>query len=300
MSILGNRVLRTEDPKLLTGGATYVDNLQLPGAAYVTYVRSTMAHARIASIDADDARRMPGVIAVFTAADVDLAPMPPSIPLLNPAMSRPFLADGVVRCVGEAVAVLVTEERYQGEDAAEMVFVDYEPLSVVVDPEAAEQSEVILFPDVGTNVALRLDFGHSDDLFAGCEVVVQQRLVNQRMAPCPLEVRAAAARWGDDGRLTFWSSSQNAHGVKGTLVAGLGLDEAAVRVIVPDVGGGFGAKASARPTKCSSRGWHGGSAAPCGGSRRAPNRCSRWDTAGARCSRSRSAAGGTARSMPTG
>jgi aerobic carbon-monoxide dehydrogenase large subunit len=245
VSILGNRVLRKEDPKLLTGGATYVDNLPLPGAAYVTYVRSTMAHARIASIDVNDARSMPGVIAVFTAADVDLAPMPPSLPLVNQAMARPFLADGVVRCVGEAVAVLVTEERYQGEDAAEMVFVDYEPLPMVVDPEAAEQSEVILFPDVGSNVALRLDFGHSDDLFAECEVVVQQRIVNQRVAPCPLEVRAVAAQWGDDGRLTFWSSSQNAHSVKGILVARLGIDEAAVRVIVPDVGGGFGAKAGA-------------------------------------------------------
>jgi carbon-monoxide dehydrogenase large subunit len=247
VSILGNRVLRTEDPKLLTGNATYVDNLRLTGAAYVTYVRSTMAHARIVSIDGDEARRASGVIAVFTAADVDLAPMPPSLPLLNQAMSRPFLADGVVRYVGEPVAVVVTEERYQGEDAAEMVFVDYEPLPAVVDPEAAEQSEVVLFPDVGDNIALRLDFGHNDELFAGCEVVVQERIVNQRVAPCPLEVRAAAAQWGDDGRLTFWSSSQNAHGVKSTLVAVLGLDEPAVRVIVPDVGGGFGAKASARP-----------------------------------------------------
>jgi len=247
VSILGNRVQRKEDPKLLTGGATYVDNLKLPGAAYVTYVRSTMPHARIASIDVDDARSAPGVIGVFTAADVDLPAMTPTIPMLDQTMTRPFLADGVVRFAGEAIVAIVTEERYQGEDAAELVFVDYEPLPVVVDPEAAEQSEVVLFPDAGTNVAMRLEFGHDDDLFDGCEVVVRQRMVNQRVAPCPLEVRAVAAEWGDDGRLTFWSSSQNAHGVKGALTSRLGLDEATVRVIVPDVGGGFGAKLGGSP-----------------------------------------------------
>ena len=247
MSILGNRVQRKEDPNLLTGGATYVDNLELPGAAYVTYVRSTMPHARIASIDVDDARSAPGVIGVFTAADIDLPPMVPTIPMLDQTMARPYLADGVVRFVGDLVVAVVTEERYQGEDAAEMVFVDYEPLPAVVDPEAAEQSEVVLFPDAGSNVAMRLEFGHSDDLFDGCDVVVRQRIVNQRVAPCPLEVRAVAAEWGDDGRLTFWSSSQNAHGVKSALVSQLGLDEASVRVIVPDVGGSFGAKLGGTP-----------------------------------------------------
>ncbi len=247
MSILGNRVQRKEDPRLLTGGATYVDNLRLPGAAYVTYVRSTMAHARIASIDVDDARSAPGVIGVFTAADIDLPPMTPGIPLLDQAMVRPFLADGVVRFAGEAIAAIVTEERSQGEDAAELVFVDYEPLPAVVDPEAAEQSEVVLFPDAGSNITMRLMFEHRDDLFDGCDVVVRQRIVNQRVAPCPLEVRSAAAQWGDDGRLTFWSTSQNAHSVKGALATRLGLDEAAVRVIVPDVGGGFGAKLGGTP-----------------------------------------------------
>jgi carbon-monoxide dehydrogenase large subunit len=247
VSILGNRVQRKEDPNLLTGGATYVDNLELPGAAYVTYVRSTMPHARIASIDVDDARSAPGVIGVFTAADIDLPPMVPTIPMLDQTMARPYLADGVVRFVGDLVVAVVTEERYQGEDAAEMVFVDYEPLPAVVDPEAAEQSEVVLFPDAGSNVAMRLEFGHSDDLFDGCDVVVRQRIVNQRVAPCPLEVRAVAAEWGDDGRLTFWSSSQNAHGVKSALVSQLGLDEASVRVIVPDVGGSFGAKLGGTP-----------------------------------------------------
>jgi carbon-monoxide dehydrogenase large subunit len=247
VSILGNRVQRKEDPKLLTGGATYVDNLPLAGAAHVTYVRSTIAHARIASIEVDEARAAPGVIGVFTAADIDLPMMTPGIPLLDQAMARPYLADGVVRFAGEAVAAIVTEERYQGEDAAELVFVDYEPLPAVVDPEAAEQSEVVLFPDAGSNVTMRLMFEHHDGLFDECDVVVRQRMVNQRVAPCPLEVRAVAAEWGDDGRLTFWSSSQNAHGVKGALALRLGLDEADVRVIVPDVGGGFGAKLGGTP-----------------------------------------------------
>ena len=111
MSILGNRVQRKEDPNLLTGGATYVDNLELPGAAYVTYVRSTMPHARIASIDVDDARSRPGVIGVFTAADINLPPMVPTIPMLDQTMARPYLADGVVRFVGDLVAAVVTEER---------------------------------------------------------------------------------------------------------------------------------------------------------------------------------------------
>ena len=213
----------------------------------MTYVRSTMPHARIASIDVDDARSAPGVIGVFTAADIDLPPMMPTIPMLDQTMARPYLADGVVRFVGDLVAAVVTEERYQGEDAAELVFVDYEPLPAVVDPEAAEQSEVVLFPDAGSNVAMRLEFGHGDDLFDGCDVVVRQRIVNQRVAPCPLEVRAVAAEWGDDGRLTFWSSSQNAHGVKSALASQLGLDEASVRVIVPDVGGSFGAKLGGTP-----------------------------------------------------
>jgi carbon-monoxide dehydrogenase large subunit len=101
VSILGNRVQRKEDPRLLVGGATFVDNLPHTGAVFVTYVRSTMAHARLVSVDVDEAQRAPGVLGVFTASDLDLAPIPPSIPMLNALMARPFLADGVVRYVGE-------------------------------------------------------------------------------------------------------------------------------------------------------------------------------------------------------
>src|SRR5262249_44958553 len=132
-------------------------------------------------------------------------------------------------------------------DAAELVYVDYEPLPAVVDPEAAAAGGTLLFPSAGSNFAVELVFGREDDFFDGCEVVVSQRIVNQRLAPCPLEVRAVAAKWGDDGRLTMWLSSQAVQGAKAKLVAVLGCAEHDVRVIAPDVGGGFGAKIDVYP-----------------------------------------------------
>jgi carbon-monoxide dehydrogenase large subunit len=247
MSILGNRVLRKEDPAFLTVGGSYVDDLPLPGAAYVTYVRSTMAHARIVSVDVEEAKRAPGVVAVFTAAEVDLEPFPPSMGFINQSFVRPWLARDVTRYVGEAVAAIVTEERYQGADAVELVEIDYEPLPVVVSPEESIKGEVLPFPDVGTNVALEFQFGRDEQLFDECEVVVRQRIVNQRVAPSPLEVRSDAVQWGPDGRLTWWVSTQSAHFAKGDLCRLLGLDAEQVRVVAPDVGGGFGAKIGVYP-----------------------------------------------------
>ena len=249
MSIFGNRVLRVEDPKLLTAGGTYVADVRAPeldGAAHVTYVRSTSAHATIASRDVDEARGAAGVLGVFTSRDVDLAPLPPASPIFNPAMPRPLLADGVVRFVGEPVAAIVSEHPDQGADAAELVWPDYEPLPVVVDPVAAARDEVLLHPAAGTNVVVDLAFGEDPDLFDGCEVVVAQEVVNQRLAAVPLEPRAAAAAWVD-GRLWQWASTQHAHGVRGALAAAYGLDPGAVRVLTPDVGGGFGAKIGTTP-----------------------------------------------------
>ncbi|MDQ3147560.1 MAG: xanthine dehydrogenase family protein molybdopterin-binding subunit [Actinomycetota bacterium] len=245
MSILGNRVLRREDPKFLTVGGTYVEDLRDPrllGAGHVTFVRSTMAHARVLSIDGDDARRAPGVLGVFTATDLGLAPVPPAIAIVNQDMVRPPLATDVVRFVGEPVAVVVTEERYQGEDAAEAVFVDYDPLPPVIGTEAALAETTVLHPVAGTNVALAMDFGSDPGLFDGCEVVVTQRLVNQRLAAVPLEVRSAASCWGEDGRLTHWLSTQAPQDARDSVAAGLGVEAAMVHVITPDVGGGFGAK----------------------------------------------------------
>ena len=246
MSILGNRVLRKEDPKFLTVGGTYVDDVPLDGAVHVTYVRSTMAHARVTAVDVGEARKAPGVVGVFTAADVDMPPAPPDMGFLNQAITRPALADGVVRFVGEPVVAIVTEERYQGPDAAELVFVDYEPLPVVMNLEESAAQSVLLFPDAGTNVTFELAFGRDESLFDGCEVVVRQRIVNQRVAPCPLEVRAAAAEW-KDGRLLQYSSTQTAHGTRDAIAARLGLAPEQVRVIAPDVGGGFGAKMGSYP-----------------------------------------------------
>src|SRR5688500_13675967 len=142
MSILGNRVLRKEDPKFLTTGGTYVDDLVLDGALSVTYVRSTMAAAKINSIDVTDAKAAPGVVAVFTGADIDLDPIAPGMGMLNQQMVRQWLATDRVRFVGEPVAAIVAEERYQGADAAELVFVDYEPdVAAVVDAEEAAAGE---------------------------------------------------------------------------------------------------------------------------------------------------------------
>ncbi|HET6811556.1 MAG TPA: xanthine dehydrogenase family protein molybdopterin-binding subunit [Acidimicrobiales bacterium] len=258
MSILGNRVLRKEDPKFLTVGGSYVDDMRLEGAVHVVYVRSTMAHARISAIDTSEAERAPGVLAVYTAANCDLAPMPPGAPFAPPAMARPWLADGVVRFVGDMVAAVVAETREQAVDAAEMVFVDYDPLPAVVDPEQALTGDTLLFPDAGTNVAITMpkdlaavgmmpEGERDESLFDGCDVVVRQRIVNQRVAPCPLEVRASVATWASDGRLTYWSSNQAPHGVKATVQSSFGLDESQVRVIAPDVGGGFGAKIGGYP-----------------------------------------------------
>jgi aerobic carbon-monoxide dehydrogenase large subunit len=142
---------------------------------------------------------------------------------------------------------VLTEERYQGEDAAEAVLVEYDPLPVVVDPEAALQGGTLLFPEVGTNVALDFRQPLNETLFDECEVVVSQRVTNQRVAPCPMEVRSGLASWGDDGRLTQWASIQHPHGAKAALCGIYGLDEGQVRVIAPDVGGGFGAKIGLYP-----------------------------------------------------
>jgi aerobic carbon-monoxide dehydrogenase large subunit len=243
MSILGNRVLRTEDPKFLTVGGTYVADVELPeGAAHVVFVRSTMAHAALGSIDVDEARAAPGVIDVVTGADLDLAPMPPSIGLLNQAMGQPLLAEGRVRHVGEPIAAIIAETVAQGLDAAELVFVDYEPLDTLIDPEMALDTDVLLFPEAGTNVALDLEARKLTASLDDCEVVVRQRILNQRVAPVPIEPRVAAAYWTDEGRLVHYASCQGAHPVRDTLCSVLGLETEQVRVISPDVGGGFGAK----------------------------------------------------------
>jgi aerobic carbon-monoxide dehydrogenase large subunit len=252
MSIMGTRVVRTEDPVFLSRGATYTDDLtdeRLTGALHLTLVRSPMAHARITAIEVEAARSAPGVVAVFTGADVDLAPA-----LLFPAaakgMERPFLATDRVRFVGEPVAAVLTEQPYQGPDAAELVEVDYDPLPAVIDLKASLAEDVLLFEDVGTNLALGFgdDEAFDEHLFDDCEVVVTQEVVNQRLAAAPLETRAASAAWGDDGRVTLFASTQNAQSARDEVAGWLGVAPDVIHLITPDVGGGFGAKIGADPT----------------------------------------------------
>jgi len=265
VSILGTRVARTEDPRFLTTGGVYTDDVRLPGVCHLQFVRSTVAHARIRSVDVSDALQAPGVIAAFTGADLAGLPelAPPVAGLVNARMSQPLLARDVVRYVGEPVAVVVTRGRYQGEDAAELVDVDYDMLPPVVEAavaagagegtaeagEGTAEADGLLFPMLGSNIAA--SFGDAAalraDLFDGCEVVVSRTIVNQRVAPAPMETRAAAAAWGADGRLTAWIPNQGAQGTRKSLADMLGIDQAHIRVITPDVGGAFGAKFGADP-----------------------------------------------------
>ncbi len=246
MSILGNRVVRREDPGFLTGSATYVDDLQLDGATHLVYARSILAHARIASIDVSEAAAAPGVVGVFTADDIaEMGLAPNVLPMFPEAMRRPYIAGDVVRHVGQPLVAVVAETREQATDAAELVVIDYDPLPVVVDPEAAATDEVVLFPDHGTNVLSRMESDGSAD-FADCEVVVEERIVNQRLTGAPIEGRAGAA-WWEDGRLVHYSACQGAHPTRDLLARIYELETDEVRVVVPDVGGGFGAKSRTYP-----------------------------------------------------
>ena len=244
MSILGHRVVRKEDPKFLTVGGTYVADLPIPGAAHLAFVRSSMAHARVTGIDATGALALAGVIAVYTNDDLGLAKFPALMGMTNELMAPSVLATDTVRYVGEPIAVVVAESREIAADAVDQVIVDYDPLPAVVGALSAHTDEVLLFPEAGTNTVFSLDFGSDEHLFDDCEVVVEQTIINQRVAPCPLEVRSATAHMTEDGRLEFQSSTQAPHGVRDTLVSFLGLDADQVHVVTPDVGGGFGAKAS--------------------------------------------------------
>jgi carbon-monoxide dehydrogenase large subunit len=255
MSILGTRVVRIEDPRLLTAGGTYVDDLRVPqltGAARVTFVRSHHGHALITGVDASAALAAPGVIAVLTYQDINDIPPPPPPPEGGPppgseaaplpmggVWQEPLLAVDRVRFVGEPVAMVLTDDSYQGEDAAELVSVDYEPLPAIVGAADALAGQTLLFPDAGSNIVVAHPAG--DTAFDGCEVVVSRDIVNQRVAPVPMEGRAAAAMW-TGGKLTVWVSTQNAQISRFIMAGAFGLDPDAIRVVAPDVGGGFGAK----------------------------------------------------------
>ncbi|HSJ91302.1 MAG TPA: xanthine dehydrogenase family protein molybdopterin-binding subunit [Ilumatobacter sp.] len=250
-SILGNRVARVEDPRFLTTGGQYVDDIALPGAAYVAYVRSPYAHAAILSIDTDDAREVDGVLAIFTAADLtEVKPIPSARAGMPAAMGQVILATDRVRFVGQAVVAIVAETAAAAADAVDLVFVDYDELPVVVDVEASATDETLLFPEAGSNAVMEIVSERRAD-FSECEVVVSERIVNQRLAGAPMEARVGAAYWTDEGRLVHYSACQGAHPTKVLLSAIYDLDPDDVRVVVPDMGGGFGVKSRTYPEEAA-------------------------------------------------
>ena len=204
-STLGNRVARTEDPELLTVGGTYVYDVDLPGVTHAVFVRSPYAHALVSGLDVAEAEASPGVVAVHTGATIGLEPGHGFVKV-DDAFARYPLAVERVRFVGEAVAVVVAETLAQAQDAADLVFVDYEPLPVVTDPEVALDAEVTLFDGKPDNLAITAT-DPADDVLADADVVVRGRYVNQRLAAVPIEPNSAAAAVGEDGRVTVWAAT---------------------------------------------------------------------------------------------
>jgi aerobic carbon-monoxide dehydrogenase large subunit len=232
---------RREDPPLVTGAAHFSDDLVPPGTLHAVFVRAPLAHGRVLGVDPAPAARLPGVAGVFTAADLDLPPMPAGG--APEAMARPVLAGDTVRFLGEAVAVVVAETRAQALDAAEAVEVDYEPLTVVTDPLAAlAPAAPRLFPE-GGNLAKERRWPEPSRALEGAEVVVRGRFVNQRVAAAPMEPNAAVAVPDPerDG-LILYAPCQAPFWVRDDVAGALGLAPDQVRVVVPAVGGAFGAR----------------------------------------------------------
>jgi aerobic carbon-monoxide dehydrogenase large subunit len=232
--------LRREDPPLVTGAAVFTDDLAPPGALHAVFVRAPLASGRILGIDPAPAAGLPGVAGVFRAADLELPPMPAGG--APGAMARPVLAGDTVRFLGEAVAVVVAATRAQAQDAAEAVEVDYEPLTPVTDPLAALAAGAPrLFPD--GNLARERRWPEPSRALEGAEVVVRARFVNQRVAAAPLEPNATVAVPGPGGdTLVLYTPCQAPFWVRGTVAELLGMEPERVRVVVPAVGGAFGAR----------------------------------------------------------
>ena len=255
--LVGARVKRREDPRLIQGQATYVDDLKLVGMRHMAFKRSDVAHGKITSIDTSTAAQMEGVEAVYTGADIAkfLAPMPIGTPFPSPPHHA--VAVDTVRYVGEPVAVVIASDRYRARDAAEAVGVNYDMLPAVVDPELAMKGEpTVIHPDFANNLAVplvpsgtgvtpdfKVDDAAIDKAFADADVVISQRMVNHRLVPNAMEPRGVVAHF-EPGKatMTIWSSTQNPHILKTMIAAMNGLGQHQVRAIAPEVGGGFGAK----------------------------------------------------------
>lgn len=247
MSTRGTAVPRREDRPLVTTGGLFVADRRLPGCVQVAYVVSPLAHGRIRRIDTEAARRAPGVVGVFTGTDTaHLAPFAMPRPDIDAAMIRPLLPTETVRFVGEAIVAVLAENAYQAADAAELVEIELEALPVLVDPEEAMRSELRLFPAAASNVALHLGAEHLVPDWDGCEVIAEVRVVNNRLAPAPMEPRVAASEWVD-GRIVHYNAGQGAHPIRAALARTYGLAAEQIRVVTRDVGGSFGAKSVPHP-----------------------------------------------------
>jgi carbon-monoxide dehydrogenase large subunit len=255
--LVGQRVKRREDPRLIQGRGTYVDDVALVGMQHVAFKRSEVAHGRIRSIDTTAAAAMDGVEAVFTGADI--AKILPAMPIGTPFPSPEHRAVAIdtVRFAGEPVALVVARDRYVARDAANAIVVDYDPLPAVVDVEQAMAGKpTVIHPDFANNLAVALvpngtgvtpdgkvDDSAIDAAFAKAEVVISQRMVNHRLAPSAIEPRGVVAHYEPGkGTMTIWSSTQNPHILRTFIAALNGLGQDQVRAIAPEVGGGFGAK----------------------------------------------------------
>ncbi len=246
--LVGKGIRRREDPRLLTGTATYVDDIRIPGMHHACIVRSPHAAAKIRKISTEAAVGMPGVVAVYTGADVkDVGPVPcgASLPGLRVPDHR-ILAQDRVYYVGHPVAVVVARDKYIARDAADSIDIDYDPIPGVGDPELAmKEGAPLVHPEYGDNVAFRYhqEGGDIVKAFAEADVVVKQRIVSQRLIPTSMETRGVVANWNaGEKSMTMHISTQIPHLAR-TLMAGmLGIPENYLRVIAPEVGGGFGSK----------------------------------------------------------
>jgi carbon-monoxide dehydrogenase large subunit len=245
---VGQRVKRTEDPRLIKGLAHYVDDIRLPDTLHVAFVRSIYAHARLASVDVSAALQAPGVVAVYTGRDVaKIGPVPcaGNLPDLKIPDHR-VLAGDKVYFVGHPIAAVVATDAYAARDAVDLVAVDYEELPVVVDTEAAAQSgSPVIHESFGDNIAYKLTAGEGDieAALASAAHVIKQRIINQRLAPVAMEPRGVLARFlPGEQELTIWSSTQIPHLMRTQVALMLGVPENKLRVITPEVGGGFGSK----------------------------------------------------------
>lgn len=246
-SLVGSRIKRREDPRLIMGRGTYVDDIQLPRMTYAAILRSPYAHARIRSINVAKAKALPGVVAVMTGADLQGKNVPCGWTLPDIKVApHPALAVGKVRYTGDAVAVVVADERYIARDALDLIEVDFEPLPVVVDAEQAIQPGAPQLHDEvpnNTTFVWKVGGGDIDKAFREAEVVVKERIVNQRLIPNAIEPRGMVAQYTPgSGDLILWTATQIPHLVRLLLSMVIGIPEHKVRVIAPEVGGGFGSK----------------------------------------------------------